>query len=363
MKEISKGLVASRKSSEVRRGDKAINGRIEEAVSELRQDFATREWVVIATERAKRPHLFTSARGEGEVSAWDENCPFCPGNELRTAPEVFKIEGTQSSWRVRVVPNKYPALTPEGSTTRKVEEEFFRRIEGVGVHEVIIESPLHNGLLALLDEAQIEQVLFTYRARYNALKPLPFIRFVSIFRNQGERAGTSLRHPHSQLVGTPVAPPYIRRKLETALQYYDDMGTCLYCDLFHHELEVGKRIVVETESFMVFHPYASRSPFETWIAPKKHQTSFGLISDEELPELAGVLKDILRRLYKSLNNPDFNYVICSSPTEDEYNQYYDWHIVIIPRLTTPAGFEMGSGIYINTALPEETAEFMRGVCL
>lgn len=330
-------------------------------MSELRQDFTTKEWVIIAPDRSKRPDSFSSTSPKEALPAWDENCPFCPGNESNTPSEIFRSGDGQSNWSIRVVPNRYPALTPEGQPTRRLEEGFFKRIEGIGVHEIIIESPSHNALLAELDTRQVEEILLAYRNRYNDLKRLPFIRFVSIFKNHGLGAGTSLEHPHSQLIAAPIAPPHIRRKLDIALHYYDDTGSCLYCDLFHHELQVEKRVTMQTEHFVVFHPYASRSPFESWIVPKQHRTSFGLISDEDVSELASVLKQALLRLHRLLNNPDFNYVICSSPTEDEYNNYYDWHMMVIPRLTTPAGFELGSGIHINSALPEETASLIRGV--
>ena len=273
------------------------------------------------------------------------------------------MEDSKSGWRTRVVPNLYPALTPEGSAARQVEEGIFKKIGGIGVHEVIVETPLHNTSLAELGMTEVADVLYTYRARYNNLKTLPYVRFISIFKNQGRGAGTSLTHPHSQLIATPIAPPYVRRKLDIALQYYDEMGSCLYCDLFQHEIQVGKRVTTETKSFLAFHPYASRSPFETWIVPKQHETSFGLVSDVALPELAGLLKNTLMRLRSLLGNFDFNYVICSSPTEDENNHYYDWHLIIVPRLTTPAGFELGSGIPINTAAPEQTADFIRKVTL
>lgn len=329
-------------------------------MSELRQDFTTGEWVIIAPERAKRPNWFSRPKQQEDTPEWDENCPFCPGNEAGAPPEVFRIEDDNSGWRTRVVPNRYPALTPEGSTARQVEEGFFKRIQGIGVHEVVIESRHHNVHLAELDVAAVRDVLITYRARYNQLKSIPFIRFISVFKNQGERAGTSLQHPHSQVVATPVAPPYIRRKLDIALRYYDDMNTCLYCDMFHHEAAVGRRVVAETEHFLVFHPYASHTPFESWIVPRNHETSFGLIPDDRLKELAGVLKTTLWCLQELLGDPDYNYIICNSPTEDEQNRYYDWHVMIIPRLTTPAGFEMGSGIYINTVPPEEAATLVRG---
>ena len=330
-------------------------------MSDLRQDPTTREWVIVAPDRANRPGSFKSAKTKRTLPEWDESCPFCPGNEESTLAEVFRMQDGQSGWSTRVVPNRYPALTPEGAAGRQSEEGFFTKMEGTGVHEVIVESPLHNTTFAQMDRSQVERVLFTYRARYNDLKRVGLVRFVSIFKNRGESAGTSLEHPHSQVVATPIAPPYIRRKLDIAIQYYHDMGSCLYCDLFRHELQMGTRVTMETANLAVFHPYASRSPFETWVVPKTHQPSFGLIVDEHLIELAGVLRDTLLRLDRLLDEPDFNYVICSSPAEDEQNNYHDWHLVIMPRLSKPAGFEMGSGIHINTAVPEETAALIRGV--
>jgi UDPglucose--hexose-1-phosphate uridylyltransferase len=182
---------------------------------------------------------------------------------------------------------------------------------------------------------------------------------VIVFKNHGEAPGTSLDHPHSQLVGTSVVPSNIRKKLEEAARYYDDHGRCVYCDSIEEELKSGKRIVMDTERFVVLQPFVSRSPFEPWIVPKEHQASFGLISMEDSKRFAKVLKITLLKLYSKLNNPDYNYVIHTSPIKDEQEDYYHWHLQIIPRLTTPAGFEMGSGIYINVSFPEETAQFLR----
>ena len=334
-------------------------------MSELRQDATTKQWVIVATERAKRPHYFVPVRRHKELPPHDPSCPFCPGNEPQTPGEVMRVKGDGSAgaagWAVRVVPNKYAALAMGGSLARREEGQFFHSMDGVGIHEVIIESPFHNAILALMPEHQVAQVLYTYRTRYNDLKDNPLVRFILIFKNQGESAGTSLEHPHSQLVATPIPSPRIQKKLEVAMDYYDDTGRCLYCDLFRRECEVGDRVIIEKERFVVFHPYASRTPFETWIAPKAHQSCFGAVSDDEVEELAGVLKDILLRMYLGLNHPDFNCIVATSPTEHEDNRFYNWHIIVTPRLTTVAGFEMGSGIYINTALPEETAEFMRQV--
>jgi len=204
----------------------------------------------------------------------------------------------------------------------------------------------------------VEEVLLVYRERYLALKEDSRIKLIIIFKNYGEAAGTSLEHSHSQLVGTAIVPSNIRKKLEEAARYYDDHGCCVYCDVIEEELSFRKRIIMDTEKFIAFHPFASRFPFETWIVPKAHQASFGLISMQDSKIFAKVLKTILFKLYSKLNNPDYNFVIHTSPVKDEMEDYYHWHLQIIPRLTTPAGFEMGSGIYINVAFPEETAQFL-----
>lgn len=333
-------------------------------MSELRQDPTTKDWVIIATERAKRPHQFAPAEVEEELPAFDKTCPFCPGNEEQTPPETLRISAPKSDdsalWLLRSVPNKFAALSlGRGTITRRISGELFLSLDGLGVHEVIVECTSHNAHLCQMEVSAVERVLSAYRARYNALKANPFIRFIIIFRNHGVRAGTSLQHPHSQLVGTPVAPPYIRRKFQVATSYYDDMGRCLYCHVFHDEMDGGDRMVLETDNFVVFHPYASRYPFETWIAPKKHSSSFGLLTDAQLPELAWVVKNYLQKMHVLLKAPHYNMMVNTSPVDHEENSYYDWHIIIIPRLTMIAGFEIGTSIYINTALPEETARFMR----
>jgi len=323
-------------------------------VSEIRQDPATEEWVIMARERAKRPHDFMRQQAKPEQPAFSRSCPFCPGNEAMTQPETLSYRDEKTgSWRVRVFTNRFPALTPEGSTKRREEEGFFLGMDGVGVHEVIVETPEHNRPLALMEDDGIEEVLRAYQERYNALSRLPFVRLLIIFKNQGPSAGTSLEHPHSQLIATPVIPKHIRMKYEVAVRHYDNTGRCLYSDLLDHELRAGKRVVMETERFGVFHPFASHQPFETWVVPKTHQASFSNASAEDLKDLARVLR------YRGLNNPDFNYVIDTAPVGGENKNYYLWHVRIIPRLTEIAGFEIGSGININTALPEETAQFMR----
>jgi len=331
---------------------------------ELRQDPTTKEWVIIAAERSKRAHDFKKAQLITEKPSYKEDCPFCPGNEHLTPHETlaYRSGGPPDSkgWWVRVIPNRFPALSPQGSLERKEEKGFFRMMDGVGIHEVVIEDPLHNQLLPLMEDKQVEEVLLAYRERYLALREDPRIKLIIIFKNYGEAAGTSLEHPHSQLVGTPIVPSNVRKKLQEAARYYDDYGRCVYCDLIEEELSLGKRIVEETERFVVFQPFASRFPFETWIVPKQHQASFGPISMEDSKRFAKVIKGTLFRLHSKLNDPEYNYVIHTAPTKDEEEDYYHWHLQIVPRLTTPAGFEVGSGIFINVSFPEENAQYLRG---
>jgi len=329
-------------------------------MSWIRQDPATEEWVIIARERAKRPSQFVRQKTKRELPDFSASCPFCPGNESMTPDQSLLYQGEDGNgWQVRAFTNKFPALSPGGRTSRDVKSGFFTEMQGVGIHEVVVETPLHNRSLASMEEDDISRVLNAYRERYNELSQQPFAKLVVIFKNHGLAAGTSLEHSHSQLVVTPLVPKHIRLRHEVAMRYYDKNGRCLYSDLVNYELESGKRIVMDTENFVAFHPFASQRPFETWIVPKKQQASFGSVSDESLGNLAHILRINLIKLYQGLNDPDFNYVIDTAPVSDENELYYMWHMRIIPRLTEIAGFEIGSGIYINTAVPEETAWFIR----
>jgi UDPglucose--hexose-1-phosphate uridylyltransferase len=334
-------------------------------MSELRQDPTTKAWVILAPERAKRPQQEPKKRRAAELPSWDESCPFCPGNENQTPSEVFRLPvgDRASAWEIRVVPNRFAALALEGDATRREENHFFREMDGFGAHEVIIENPSHNTSIALMTYEQVEKVLIAYQERYNTLKKNRQFNYITIFKNHGWASGTSLAHPHSQLVATPIMAPYYHRKFDVAHDYHADVGQCLYCDLLTEELEQGKRIVAETKEFVVFHPYASRAPYETWLIPKKHYASFGLFPAEHLAELAMVLKDTLFCLHRDLDDPAFNLMVDTSTTLDEENPYYHWHIRIVPRQSTIAGFEIGSGIYISTALPEDTAKLMRECCI
>ncbi len=332
-------------------------------MSELRLNRATKEWIIVATERAKRPHQFQTKIEKKKLAPYDPACPFCPGNEKETPPEVYAVRekdslADQPGWRVRVVTNKFPALDPKKKLT-KITGDFFRTASGVGKHEVIIEVPQHDRSLATMSAKQVEQVCSVYLRRYQELEKYKKFKLILIFRNHGLAAGTSLRHPHSQLIALPLVPASIRHLLEEAMRYYDDHGSCVFCDMIKEELSAKRRVIFQNKSFIAFHPFASRTPFETWIVPKKHHACFGNISSDEAKSLSVVLRHVLRQMHAKLNDPNYNLIIRTAPIKDAEEDYYHWYVQILPRLTTPAGFELGSGVYINTVLPEETAKFIK----
>ncbi len=326
---------------------------------ELRFNQITKEWVIIATERAKRPQDFKARFIEKVYEQVVATCPFCPGNETKTPGEVFRVsEGEQ--WRIRVVPNKFAALHRDVERMR-LNDGYKHVVSGCGIHDVIIETPLHNMTTALLPVDQVAEIVRTYKRRFKELYSDNRIGHVIIFKNHGERAGTSLKHPHSQIIGTPVTPFLIRRRIEEAIRFFDITGECLICKTLTQEKGEGSRVVFESDHFIAFIPYAAVSPFHTWIFPKRHSASFSDIREDEVRDLSLNLKTVLGKLYFGLNNPDFNYVIRSNRPKDAKSEYSHWYISIIPRLTTTAGFELGSGMFINASVPEESAEYLRTV--
>lgn len=327
---------------------------------EFRQNVLNHEWVIIATERAKRPEDF--ARRDADRPPLPEHsptCPFCVGNEGQTPEPVYAVE-RDGRWQVRVVPNKFAALQP-GEPFSCAQDGPFLKASGYGIAEVIIESPLHNQTLATLDDRGVLDVVTAYKERYLAAARAGQISLITLFRNHGARAGTSLEHPHSQLIATPIIPPHVRNPIDQAERYYDSRARCIYCDMIAEEIRRGVRIVAETKSFLAYTPYASRTPFEVRITPKAHAASFGDIDGPALADFAGLLKDVLARIYRGLANPDYNFIIRSAAVGDENAKYVHWYMVIIPKLTLPAGFEIGTGIYINVSNPEQCAEFLRRV--
>ncbi|MGA1839830.1 MAG: galactose-1-phosphate uridylyltransferase [bacterium] len=330
-------------------------------MSELRQNIALREWVIIADERAKRPYDYIQKKGnENILKEYVDNCPFCPGNEHLAPPEISSIRDSDGNWLVRSIPNKFPALSSEGDLVHEAEG-IKRRMTGVGFHEVIIETPKHNLNLALLDDLQVINIIRIYKERYLDIVKDKRIELIILFKNHGRSAGTSLEHPHSQLIATPVVPQDIRNRIEESMRYYDDHRRCVFCDMLEEEIRAKERIVLETSSFVAFIPYAAFSPFHIWILPKKHMSSFPQLTDRDMEDFSKNLRIVLKKLYIGLNDPDFNYVIRSIPGMPRERPFFHWYLSIIPRVTLTAGFELGSGMFINTSIPEESAEFLRNV--
>lgn len=327
---------------------------------ELRKDPIVGRWVIIATDRARRPTDFIRERVQIKGSGF---CPFCYGNESKTPPEIlaYRSDGSRPNtpgWTLRVVPNKFPALGIEGTLNRQ-GEGLYDKMNGIGAHEVIIETPEHRTTMAALPAAQIESVLWAYRDRILDLKKDTRFKYMLIFKNFGEAAGASLEHTHSQLIALPVVPKRVQEEVTGARDYYSYKERCLFCDVIRQELSSGVRLVAENEKFFALCPFAPRFPFELWIVPKEHQSSFEESSRTEFQHLAALLKDMLGRLEAVLDHPAYNYIIHTSPVPDGVNDYYHWHLEIMPKLTNLAGFEWGTGFYINPTPPEEAAKFLR----
>lgn len=326
---------------------------------ELRKDPITGRWVIISTERAKRPHDFAKdvSKRRGGL------CPLCPGNERMTPPEVFSIreEGSlpnQPGWSIRVVPNKFPALMIEGEQG-KGADGIYDRMNGIGAHEVILETSDHDKDIYEYDMKETENLIFAYKERVLDLKNDKRFKYVLIFKNHGQEAGASLEHSHSQLIALPVVPKRVFEEMVGGYNYFHFRDRCVYCDIVTQELSERERIVDENSSYVCVAPYAPRFPFETWIIPKEHRAVFEGIEDEEITSFAEMLLKTLRRLNVVLSNPPFNYVIHASPFNSGEVAHYHWHLEIIPKLTNIAGFEFGSGFYINPTPPEEAARYLR----
>lgn len=325
---------------------------------DLRKDPITGRWVIIASERAKRPRDFLTER---EFKPQGD-CPFCPGAESLTPPEIAAYrngsEPNSPGWTLRVVPNRYPALRIEGNLDRR-GEGMFDRMNGIGAHEVIIETHEHDKDLPDLDQSAMEAVFRCYRERSLDLRKDARFRYALIFRNHGEIAGATLEHPHSQLIATPVVPIRVQEEIRGARKYHELRERCVFCDVIREEMDAGKRVVLENDKFVVISPFAARFPFETWILPKEHQADFSQAGDADLAAAASALKETLKRLRQVLDDPPYNYVLHTAPLVSRDDDVVHWHIEVLPRLTRAAGFEWGSGFYINPTPPEEAAEFLR----
>lgn len=331
---------------------------------ELRKDAVTGRWVIISTDRRKRPYDF---RVERPTTIGGEYCPFCGGREELTPPEVlsFRSNGgppNSAGWDLRVVPNKFPALQVEGNLDRE-GEGMFDRMNGIGAHEVIIESPGHTEGLADLPAKKIEDVLWAYRDRIIDLKKDLRFRYILIFKNHGSAAGATLEHSHSQLIALPVVPTSVVEEINGCRAHFEQKERCIYCDILRQELGNGTRLVAENPEFVCLTPFAPRFPFEMWILPKRHAGYFEESQKTQFEFLAPILSECLRRMDKVLARPAYNFILHSSPLHERTGEFYHWHLEIIPKLTQVAGFEWGTGFYINPVSPEESATALRNATL
>jgi len=330
---------------------------------ELRKDPITGRWVVVSTERQKRPMDF---RFEKTTAIGREHCPFCPGRENVTPPEVlaYRPAGAANGpgWDLRVVPNKYPALRVEGTLERE-GEGMFDRMSGIGAHEVIIETTDHDKGFASMSELEIERVLWAFRDRVLDLKNDIRFRYILLFKNQGAAAGATLEHGHSQLMALPIVPDFVREEIDGAKRHYADKERCVFCDIVRQELGAGRRLIHENADIVSLAPYASRVPFETWLMPRSHASRFEEAPRHVFESLARMLKWVMARIDRALEVPPYNLIIHNAPFSEETSAFFHWHVELMPRIARLAGLEWGSGFYINPTSPEEAAEVLRAVKL
>ena len=328
---------------------------------DLRKDPIVDRWVIISTERGKRLQDYSGVAPKNSGGF----CPFCYGNEAKTPPEVYCLRPKDTSpdspgWRVRVVPNKFPALKIEGDLDR-VGEGLFDKMNGIGAHEVIIESPDHEKPLELLPVSGIEDCLRAYKQRMLDLKKDTRFRYILIFKNHGEAAGATLEHSHSQLIALPIVPELIGEEIAGARRHFNYKERCIFCDIIAQERGSAERVVLENDSFIALCPYAPRFPFETWILPKYHSSNFEIDANGHFGLAADILKQVLMRIKIALYSPPYNFALHSAPFQGDHGAYFHWHIEVMPKITKMAGFEQGTGFYINPVPPEEAAEILRSV--
>jgi len=326
---------------------------------ELRKDPIHGRWVIISTERGRRPSDFVVEQPKPAGGF----CPLCEGNEDKTPPEVLAFRGNGTppnspGWSLRVVPNKFPALRIEGQLNRE-GEGIYDKMNGIGAHEVLVETPLHQETLATLPPKAVENVLWAYRERIMDLQRDPRLRYVLVFKNHGVAAGASLEHSHSQLIALPIVPRRVSEEIEGSRNYFQYKERCVFCDIIRQEIRQKARVISENQTFVSIAAFASRFPFETWVLPKKHHSHFEHMEPFEYEQAAQILSDTLRRMNQVLNNPPYNYIIHTSSFSDTEESYYHWHFEIMPKLTKVAGFEWGTGFYINPTPPEEAAGYLR----
>ena len=326
---------------------------------ELRKDPIHGRWVIISTERGRRPSDFVTEKSR----MMGGFCPLCEGNEDKTPPEIlaFRENGTPANtpgWTLRVVSNKFPALLIEGKLNRE-GDGIYDKMSGLGAHEVVIETPQHYETLATLPLKAVKNVLWAYRERMIDLMRDQRLRYVMVFKNHGVTAGASLEHSHSQIIALPIIPRRVSEEIEGAKSYFNYKERCVFCDILRQELQQKSRMIDENEAFLSIAPFASRFPFETWILPKVHYPSFERMESYLYDQAAQILSNTLKKLHQVLNDPPYNYIIHTSSSPEADHDHYHWHFEIMPKLTKVAGFEWGTGFYINPTPPEEAARYLR----
>jgi UDPglucose--hexose-1-phosphate uridylyltransferase len=339
---------------------------------ELRKDPVVDRWVSIASERGIRPTDFNRI----EQARHGGFCPFCPGNESRIPSEIAQwgrpagAPANSSGWRGRVVPNKFPAFVSEGETNPR-GLGMFDMMNAVGAHEIIIENPAHDWDLADGTVPELREIISTYISRARELRRDRRFSYLLVFRNYGASAGATLEHPHSQIIALPITPKMVKEHLEAAREYYQRKGRCVYCDVLRQELSTGERIVEANDHFVVMSPYAARSPFELHLYPRRHSHDFTLMNAGEIDALGDTLARNLRRLRGALNNPPYNLMFQTAPVPHPQPGQpgrwgtiahdFHWRIDILPRVTNIAGFEWGTGFYINPVAPESVPGYLREI--
>lgn len=332
-------------------------------MSEIRRDPIIGRWNIIDTDEPSGPEGFdveTHTLGGGK-------CPFCFGNEGMTPPEIYVVRPASTTvngpgWSLRVVSNKFPALKIEGDLNRR-GIGVFDLCNGIGAHEVIVETPDHQRQTSDLTLEEFTEVIKAFKIRSLDLRGDRRLKYTLIFKNFGLSAGASLEHTHSQLIALPIVPKRVQEELKGAERYFEFRDRCPYCDMLHQELEEQERIVCENRSFVAFAPFMSSFPFEIWILPKEHRADFAQITPEAISDFARILKETLVRVRAGLSNPAYNFIIHTAPIELRERDEYHWHLELIPKLTKVAGFEWGSGFYINPTPPELAARVLREVTL
>lgn len=332
-------------------------------MSELRRDPVMGRWNIIETEGPVGPEAFEVA----EHTMSGSRCPFCHGNEAMTPPEIYALRppgGTPNSpgWQLRVVSNKFPALKIEGDLDRR-GIGVFDLCNGVGAHEVIIETPDHQRQMGDLSLQELANVIAAFKTRSLDLRGDRRLRYTLIFKNFGLSAGASLEHTHSQLIALPIVPKRVQEELKGAERYFEFRERCVYCDMLHQDLQEDERLVCENRSFLAVCPFMSGFPFEVWILPREHRADFAQIAPEAVSDFARILKETLLRVRLGLSNPSYNFIIHTAPIEPREREEYHWHLEFIPKLTKTAGFEWGTGFYINPTSPEFAARLLREVAL